>query len=241
VHGEEAPSHFSRYAGEVARGLAAADLVVAPTASMLAMLEHHYGPLRHTQVIHNGRRDSGIVAAKEPFVLTAGRLWDEAKNAAAVAAVAPRLSWPVYVAGDRRSPDGRDEAQLQDVEALGVLPALELADWMARASIFALPARYEPFGLSALEAALAGCALVLGDIRSLREVWADTAVYVPPGNRAALASALRALIADRDRRARLAQRAQARARRMTPEAMAATYMRAYVGVHAAHRPEIAAV
>ncbi len=32
-----------------------------------------------------------------------------------------------------------------------------------------LPARYEPFGLSVLEAALSGCALVLGDIPSLRE------------------------------------------------------------------------
>ena len=34
-----------------------------------------------------------------------------------------------------------------------------------------LPARYEPFGLSILEAALSGCALVLGDLPSLRELW----------------------------------------------------------------------
>ena len=64
---------------------------------------------------------------------------------------------------------------------LGRLSAGELADWYARAAIYALPARYEPFGLSALEAALSGCALVLGDIPSLREIWGDAALFVPPG------------------------------------------------------------
>ena len=44
------------------------------------------------------------------------------------------------------------------------------------AAIFARPARYEPFGLAILEAAQAGCALVLGDIPSLRELWADAAL-----------------------------------------------------------------
>ena len=50
---------------------------------------------------------------------------------------------------------------------------------MGRAAIYALPARYEPFGLSILEAALSGCALVIGDIPSLREIWADAALFVP--------------------------------------------------------------
>jgi hypothetical protein len=60
---------------------------------------------------------------------------------------------------------------MRRVRCLGPLEASELAGWMHRAAIYALPARYEPFGLSALEAAQAGCALVLGDLSSLREVW----------------------------------------------------------------------
>ena len=60
--------------------------------------------------------------------------------------------------------------------------------WLRRATIFALPARYEPFGLSALEAGLAGCALVLGDI-PMREVWHDAAMFVPPEQPAALENA----------------------------------------------------
>ena len=62
--------------------------------------------------------------------------------------------------------------------------------WMARAAIYALPARYEPFGLTALEAGLSGCALVLGDIPSLREVWGETACFVPPDDRDAVIEVL---------------------------------------------------
>ena len=63
---------------------------------------------------------------------------------------------------------------------------------MARASIYALPARYEPFGLSILEAALSGAALVLGDIPSLREVWGGRrASSSTPTTRPALAAGAR--------------------------------------------------
>ena len=62
-------------------------------------------------------------------------------------------------------------AALPLLEALGKLPAAEMKLWFAHAAIYCLPARYEPFGLSVLEAGLSGCALVLGDIPSLREIW----------------------------------------------------------------------
>ena len=68
------------------------------------------------------------------------------------------------------------------------------------------PARYEPFGLSPLEAALAGCALVLGDIPSLREVWGDAALYVRPDDPDALRQAIAALAGDRRRRDASARR-----------------------------------
>jgi hypothetical protein len=47
-----------------------------------------------------------------------------------------------------------------------------------------LPARYEPFGLSVLEAALSGCALVPGDIASLRGNWDGVAEFVCPDDAA---------------------------------------------------------
>lgn len=98
---------------------------------------------------------------------------------------------------------------------------------MSQASIYALPARYEPFGLSALEAGLSGCALILGDIPSLREVWGDAALYVPPDDAKALRWGLKWLIRNSALRADLAARALARARTYSLERMAQNYLDAY--------------
>jgi len=227
VKGERAPPAWARYRREVARGLAAANVVVAPSRAMLDALQAHYGPLPRVAVVYNGRDARAFPpAAKERFVFSAGRLWDEAKNVRALADVAPRLPWPVYVAGEERHPSG-ERAPVGGARALGRLAAPELAGWLGRAAVYALPARYEPFGLSALEAALAGCALVLGDIPSLREVWGDAAVFVPPDSPGDLTRALRELIDDDRRRELFAARARRRARRYTRRRMAAGYLSAY--------------
>ena len=76
------------------------------------------------------------------------------------------------------------------------------------------------FGLSALEAALSGCALVLGDIPSLREVWGDAALFVAPDDTDALAQALQGLIDRPAYRRELADRATKRAGLYTPRRMA---------------------
>jgi glycosyltransferase involved in cell wall biosynthesis len=227
VKGESLPLNWTRYRREVTRGLQAACLVVTPTGAMLQELQRYYGPLRATRVIPNGR-DAALFtpAPKEPLLFAAGRLWDEAKNLEALERVAPRLPWPVYVAGEEHRPGG-GEVHCRNVRGLGRLARPELAAWLGRAAIYALPARYEPFGLSALEAAFAGCALVLGDIPSLREVWGDAALYVPPDDTEALTARVRQLIERPDEREALAKRARVRAFEFTPERMAAGYLSAY--------------
>lgn len=222
VKGEPAPRAWDRYAATVADGLAAADLVVAPTRAMLRSLERLYAPAGERRVIPNGRRLSVPEVAKEPLVLSAGRLWDEAKNVAALDRVAPRLRWPVVVAGSLAGgPPPRH------LEARGLVGREELDRLLARASIFVLPARYEPFGLAALEAGLAGAALVLGDVASLREVWDDAALFVDPDDEEALAAALTLLVEHPELRAQAAARARERAREYTPERMGAAYADAY--------------
>jgi glycosyltransferase involved in cell wall biosynthesis len=163
---------------------------------------------------------------KEPFFLTAGRVWDDAKNLRALEAIATGLPWPVYVAGDNRGPEG-GVRECSHCRFLGALDTEEMADWMRRASVYVLPARYEPFGLSVLEAALAGCALVLGDIPSLRELWDGAASFVSPASPEALAHALRRMAGSVEERTSLAARAQQRARQFTPGRMAAAYADAY--------------
>jgi glycogen(starch) synthase len=233
VKAAPAPGRYTRYHQEVARGLRAAAQVVAPTVAMLAAAERHYGPFRSTRVIPNARRaESFLPGPKEPFVLAAGRLWDEAKNLAALEAVAARLPFPVRVAGETRHPGGGPDARARQVQSLGRLTPEALAGWMARAAVYALPARYEPFGLSVLEAALAGCALVLGDIPSLREVWGDAALFVHPDDGDGLAGALQGLMAKPAERERLAARAHARALTFTPRRMAEAYLELYATLRA---------
>jgi glycosyltransferase involved in cell wall biosynthesis len=216
------PESWGEYTRRVRAGLHAADLVVAPSHTMLDALQHQYGPLTRSVVVHNGREGPFHQDEKAPYVMTAGRLWDDAKNVAALGRVADDLPWPIYVAGPSASPAGASTA-LGDLRPLGHLCQQELAAWLAHASIFALPARYEPFGLAVLEAARSGCALVLGDIPSLRELWGNAALYVAPDDDGAICSAIEWLCHDAPLRRELAARARNRSLTYTPARMATRY------------------
>lgn len=226
VKGEEAPVSWDTYRDAVRAGLRSADLVVAPSTCALTDVIHHYGPLRKTEVVPNGREISFRHVAKEPLIFSSGRLWDQAKNLSTLAGIASNLPWPVHVAGDTQEPGGKT-VSFANVRLLGRLNASQMAEQFERASIYCLPVRYEPFGLSALEAALAGCALVLGDIPSQREIWRDAAVFVSPNDADALRTALQQLIADAPRRRELAKRAHERALEFTTLRMASSYLALY--------------
>ena len=226
VKGCPAGDMFEQYRIAVARGLASADMVVAPSKAMLDQLQLCYGPLMRTRVIYNARCKSFKPAPKEEFIFSAGRIWDEAKNIKALCEAAPDLDWPVYIAG----PDVNEQGQAcehENVKYLGNLDQDALVGWMSRAAVYALPAYYEPFGLTVLEAAMSGCALVLGDIQSLREIWGDAAAYVPPGDVRELVFALRYLQRDPSVRRSLAARAYRRALSYRPDRLGREYDRAY--------------
>lgn len=236
VRGGSPPPNWTRYTDCVTRALRGARAVTAPTRALLADMQAHYGPLRHASVVPNGGETGRFhPAAKEELILTAGRLWDEAKNVAAVAQIAADLPWPVYAAGERVSPDG-GEFHAGALRLPGKLSAPEMAAWMSRAAIFVSPARYEPFGLSILEAALSGCALVLGDIPSLRETWTGAAIFVPPDDRRMLRAAVLALVEAPERRSCLGTAARRRAREFTAERTADLYLELYRNLTASRTP-----
>jgi len=244
VHGTEVPASWNRYREETSAGLEGADAVVAPTTAMLQELErdHTLNPDR-TRVIPNGSpappphratpgelhqispllgRKFDAVREGRPFVLGSGRFWDAAKNLAALDAAAAGLSWPVVVAGDLGDGPGPRHALRTGVLDRGALRALRRA-----APVYAAPAVYEPFGLGILEAARDGCALVLGDIPSLRELWEEAAIFVDPRDPHALHEVLACLIDAPQVRADLAAQAQARAAEYPIGRTAAAYRRLY--------------
>jgi glycosyltransferase involved in cell wall biosynthesis len=194
---------------------------------MLHQLGRYYG-VSAGRVIPNGREDTSLEPeAKAALVFAAGRVWDPAKNLLALEPVAHGLPWPVYIAGDAQHPAGGPPIQTEHLHLLGRLSALEISAWLRRASIYAFPARYEPFGLSVLEAALGGCALVLGDLPTLREQWDGRAVFVAPEDPAMLRLAIESLIDNPDLRYALAMRARRHALTLSPRRMALAYISLY--------------
>ena len=239
VRGTPAPAPWDRYRAAVGAGLRAADAIVAPSHAMARALSRHHAPIPRPTVILNGRDPARFPPGEKlPLVLGAGRLWDDAKNAAALLRAAPEVPWPIALAGpipEVPPPNAvvhgaRGAGPLSGngpARLLGRLAEPALAAWMARSSVFAHPARYEPFGLAVLEAALAGNALVLGDIESLRELWDGAALFVPPGDHGALVGALKAFAGDPRGREVFAAAARARALRLGPDRMVAGYLALY--------------
>jgi glycosyltransferase involved in cell wall biosynthesis len=139
-----------------------------------------YGTNRAIQVVYNGwPAPTGLPRApRPPITLAAGRVWDSGKNLALVFEAAH--GWDpgeVYVAGDPRHPDGGETEIPAPCRALGLLPRHEMDGWLARASVYLSAARYDPFGLLPLQAALHGCGLLLSDIPSYRELWDGAATF----------------------------------------------------------------
>jgi glycogen synthase len=240
VEGTQAPPDWEGYRERVARGLRAAEMVVVPSRAALEWTDFLYGPLHPLRVVRPGRSAAGLLpGSKQPYVAAMGGLGDRARNLRALGAVAPRLPWPVRVAGELpvagQAPDPQqEELQQEGLELLGPLGREALADHLGRASIYAHPALYDPAGVAVLEAALAGCALVLSDLPSLREVWEGAAELVPPGDEQALQEAFGRLIARPDRRRELAAASRLRGLELTPERMAVHYLEVYRQASAPH-------
>ncbi|WP_428394812.1 glycosyltransferase family 4 protein [Lichenicoccus sp.] len=215
-------------------GLDRADATVAPSASHAAALAAVYGPLEGLHVVYNATDAASCDAPKQPFVLAAGRWWDEGKDAATLDRAAHASVWPVRMAGARRGPSG-ETVVTAHAEALGSLPPERLRALMQEAAIFVSTSRYEPFGLAVLEAASHHAALVLADIPSFRELWREAALFVPPGHADGFADAIATLAGDPGLRRRLALAAGAIAREFAPVRHLNGVLAAYDAATARHR------
>jgi glycosyltransferase involved in cell wall biosynthesis len=223
VKGENAPQEWDQYKALVNKALAGSNMVVAPSASILEQAKHIYGTLRHVKVIYNGSQNKGYNQyTKQPFILTAGRLWDEAKNIQLLTRIGATLSWPVYIAGDNTDIDTTIKIP-GNVQFTGQLTPHEMQQYMKKASVFVMPAKYEPFGLAILEAANAGCALALSNIDTLQEIWGETAAYFNPSDENEAHSVVEQLINDAEWRNAMALKSEKRAKEFSVENMAYNY------------------
>jgi glycosyltransferase involved in cell wall biosynthesis len=228
MRGTRLPGDWQWHRRLTGRGLARARAAIAPSAAFAADLVAVYGPLPGLAVVPNATRPV-LPLPRGAFVLAAGRWWDEAKNFAVLDAAAARIDWPILAAGALRGPDGA-AVRPAHLRALGRLDAAAMAEVTGRAPIAVSLSLYEPFGLSVLEAASAGAALVLSDIPTFRELWGGAALFVDPRDPGDVARAINGLIRDPRLRERLGADAAARAARYGQEdqidAMIGIYARA---------------
>ena len=228
VRGTKLPLDFAWRTRLIGAGLDSADAVVAPTAAFAAVTGRIYGLEASPRAVHNGRAPLPL-APKAPHdcAFTAGRLWDEGKNLATLDSAAALLPVPVHAAGPVAGPNGAAIA-FEAVHALGELDEAGIASWLSARPVFVSAALYEPFGLAVLEAAAAGCPLVLSDIPTFRELWDGAALFVPARDPKRFARAIGDLVGDDGARDALGRAARLRAARYTPaataDAMAALYL-----------------
>jgi glycosyltransferase involved in cell wall biosynthesis len=228
------------YRQTVQRGLDGADAVVAPTAWMLDRIGACYSQPQRGVVIYPGRNPIFFnpYVDKEDCVLAVGRLVDASKQVSLL--TQQKYSVPVCIVGAEQTvpmpripirADVKVDTEHSSVAIRGAQTEAQLRVLFSRASIYAATARYEPLGMSALEAAFSRCAIVANDIPSFRETWGDAALYFRTNDAASLAENIGRLNADRAMRRAYAELAYARAReRFTTKRMIDDYLQLYRSV-----------
>ncbi len=131
-----------------------------------------------------------------PFVLSVGRI-EPRKNTLGLIRASRALDLPLVIVGE--APPGFESYEAECRHA-----ADERTLWLARldhhdpllasayaaARVFALPSWFETPGLAALEAALAGCSIVITPYGSTREYFGDLVQYARPDRVAEISRAL---------------------------------------------------
>jgi len=126
--------------------------------------------------------------------------------------------WKLIIAGGRGGDQHQSMLEYIRAESLDervhiVLNRNDVADLLALADVFVMPSLAEGLPMAILEAMVAGKAIVATAIAGIPEAIDDgrEGLLVPPADTAALAGALRLLLADPARRAVLGEAAAARA------------------------------
>jgi glycogen(starch) synthase len=225
------------YRETTARGLSEASAVVAASDWMLETVRATYSAPSNGTVINHGRNPIHFnpYVTKDDSVLAIGRLIDPAKQVNLLTERSHPV--PVCVVGAEHREHSYDTAFRADVRfsngSEGVLltgPQSEsqLRSLYSRAAMYVSASRYEPSGMTILEAALSRCALILNDIPALREIWGPAAVYFRTNDADSLSEAVRIMNSDVQLRRDFANRAFNRARECyNAHRMAGNYAQLY--------------
>jgi glycosyltransferase involved in cell wall biosynthesis len=217
----------ARFAAQAREAAAGSDLIVAVSAFTASQVEQYLKvPRERIRVVHHGVLPRPIPKLpREKVVLCVGAIQRRKNQAALIRAFrAMPQAWTLVLAGSRGFGAEEELREAGDqVLVTGYLTDDQLANWYARASIFAFPSLDEGFGMPVLEAMAAGVPVIAGNRSALPEVCGDAAMLVDPENEEDLAEGLLMLARDETRRAELIQKGSRRAAEFTwPGAISST-------------------
>ena len=215
-----------RFAAQAREAAAASDLIIAVSSFTASQVEGLLNvPAARIRVIHHGVVARTIPKIpKEKIVLCAGAIQRRKNQAGLVRAFrAMPTDWRLVLAGSegfesRETRSEIDASSCRDrIELTGYIPDSELAEWYAKAMIFAFPSFDEGFGMPVLEAMAAGVPVITGNRSALPEVAGTAAIQIDPSDDAALAGALNTLATDEHLRNDLILRGLSHAKAFTWE------------------------
>jgi glycosyltransferase involved in cell wall biosynthesis len=218
--GEYSTAEFrARFTAQAREAAGRADAIIAVSAFTARQVVELLGvEAGRVHVVHHGLR---VLPApklpRENVVLNVGAV-QARKNIVRLVDAFETLdaSWRLVLAGSfgygaQAIRERIDRSPARDrITVAGYVSAAELAQWYARASIFAFPSLDEGFGIPLLEAMAAGVPIVTSTSSALPEVAGAAALLVDPRDTEALAGALRRLSTDRELRQELVRLGQVR-------------------------------
>lgn len=213
ITGEYSTPEFRRRFTEQARRAAKqADRIIAVSAFTAEQVVTILGvePTRVVVVPHGVRALTIPGVAREKIVLHVGAI-QKRKNLVRLVRAFASLpdSWRLVLAGSAGYGAEEVFAEIerskcgQRITVTGYASAEDLANWYARATIFAFPSLDEGFGMPVLEAMSAGVPVIAANSSAVREVAGDAAMLVDPENEEELATALKQAADDEGLRKRL--------------------------------------
>lgn len=204
LHNNQPSRKWEKYKRMARKSLRASDAVIAPTQYMLSAAEDVYGPFKSSRVIPHGRCAYTFRSSvKKNYIFSNGKLNDNANNLKLILEAAPEIDYPIYIADSQGHMNVKNLPE--NVFLIGPVHGKKLCDWLSSASVYVLPAKFEPFGYSFVDAALSKCALIGGNIPSLHEIWGNAMNYVE--NKNELVTAVNRLMDNIEERYLLGQKA----------------------------------
>ena len=221
--GDYSSAAFRHRFVEQARGAAAgADLIVAVSEFTAGQVQNYLNiPRDRIRVIHHGVVPRPIPdLPREKVVLCVGAI-QRRKNQTALVRAFRALpdDWTLVLAGSQGYGAEETLQAIADspcasrIRLTGYLSEPEIANWYARASIFAFPSLDEGFGMPVLEAMASGIPVITGTRSALPEVAGNAAILVDPERDEDLAEALRLLASNNDVRKQYTNLGKAQAAR----------------------------